>query len=231
MTTSFELKADTITIKYEKSNGNIFSYLIDDSDLFFVNFCMKNITTMYEILKNGTITEMSENYCIYKINKPFYIEYKLFKNVENIYEKIQKFKEENIFLHQKLDHLEDVITKLNSRIGNGVFLPGYGGGIIDQNCKQLKLIYSITFYVQSGNRNNTFVGSSIEPLTRLENLEDIMFENFNGFDFDLTPLKDCKKLRKIIFFNCFHYELPYFGLGKQINVITEENKKTYLIGY
>jgi len=209
---------------------------INNTDIFVVNFCNSNLENMEKILRNGKIME-NENYYLLKIIVPFHLDLILEKESDGIIstyfhpqpeDYFKKFEEENKYLKEKLKKIENVIANLTTRIGDGVFLPGYSNGIIDQSCTQLRLTNSLTFYIQFGFKVNTFAGKSIEPLKRLENLQEIMFENYNGFDFDLTHLKDCKKLRKIIFSNCFNYILPDFG--REVEEINEENKKIFVIG-
>lgn len=233
MTSIVERFEEKIVIRHFTRRFENFTFTIGLDDDFLNKFCKKDMKKMENILKNGNVL-IREGQFIFTVEDPVHLEYILqkdpdedFRTMQRIIENINIFEEENKILKDRLKKMEDVIVHMNDRIGDGIFLPGYSNGIIDKNCTQLRLINSLTFYIHNGYKGNTFVGSSIQPLTKLPNLEELIFENYNGFDFDLTPLKDCKKLKKIYFFNCFHYTLPNFG--RRIVETIEENKEIFTI--
>jgi len=234
MTNLITRKDFGIYILYLNKDLDIYNYMVTKEDFFLVNHCNNDLEKMEGILKEGNFFE-NENGCVLFIEKPIKWHFILTKKTleENkdikftrfIFEKLRKFEEENAILQERLKIFEDSIFCLSEKLSNGVILPGYGGCVIDQSCRELRLVCSLTFYVHTRPHNNAFTGKSIEPLTRLENLEFILFENYNGFDFDLSPLANCRKLKRIIFLNCFNYQLPNFG--KKIVETREDNQTIF----
>ena len=226
MTTIIDKTDFNISIIYISTNLEKYQYIITKKDSFFSNFLETDSDVIEKTLKKGEIIH-NNTWCIFRIKEPICwnfimnkCEYNNIQQNENIIilDKLNK-------LDEKIKNVEQSISHLINKITNGVILPGYSDGVIDQSCTQLRLVSSLAFYVNGRPKSNIFAGSSIEPLTRLENLEDIIFENYNGFDFDLSPLKNCRKLKKIIFINCFHYILSDFG--RKIVETREENKQIF----
>lgn len=238
MTISLTRSELGILISYINHSFEIFTFLITKDDSFLISQCNRDFEKMEAILRDGVVNE-NGTWCIFRIERPIVWNFILNKKkIEDkgkeleftrmILEKMRKIEQENEYLKEKLEIMEKTIADINDKITDGVILPGYGGAIIDQSCEQLRLVASLTFYVSSRPHNNSFVGKSIKPLTRLANLQEIIFENYNGFDFDLSQLARCKRLNRIIFINCFNYNLPNFG--RPIAETIEDNKQTFEIG-
>jgi len=235
---NIERNDDRILIKYVDSNFNTFKCVITTDDVFVVNFCRRDLSLLEDILKNNTLIEM-DDYYVLRVEKPIFLEYQLKKekqeeitNLRLILEKFKILEEENRVMkenfekfNQILDENRKIIVRLENentrlqmkignidyRLGDGILLPGFLGGIIPRNTKYLFLyrhkspyedIYDYTLRNEEESQNYNgfhrciFLGDSLEPLSQLQELEWIQFGYFRE-EIDITPLFKCEKLRLI----------------------------------
>ncbi len=104
---NIKCREGSILIKYIDSNNNKYKCVISENDLFFINFCRKNIEKMEKILRNGSIVKVDSD-IIFRVEEPIFLEY-ILKKYEKKYENFEEYKilkEENIFYKKKILELE-----------------------------------------------------------------------------------------------------------------------------
>jgi len=218
---NIERNDERILIKYVDVNFNTFKCVITTDDVFVVNFCRRDLGKMEEILKKNTIIEM-DDYYLFKVEEPIFLEYQLkkekqeeitnlglilekFKILEEKLEKFNQILDENRKMIVRLENenakLQMKIGNIDYRLGDGILLPGYNGGIIPKETKHLQLVCKLECVndLLVYRSKDYFNGTSLEPISQLKELETIhiTFDKFINFDF--LPLANCKKLKRIDF--------------------------------
>jgi len=198
MSFTIDLAEERILLKYIDSDAKIYKNMITCSDIFVANFCGGRLDRFLPLLKEYKIEKKGEDY-EFVVEEPFCIKYLLKR----------PYSGQNI-LETKIEILNKNIEEIDEQLKLGVYLPGYSKMLIKINEKKLVL-----------EGPNDFVGSSIESVSFLRDLEIFKFCN-NNLVRDFSCLANCKKIKELEFVNSNIESLRFLRNLKELKKIRIE---------